>query len=112
MDKELIDYLIAYYPKLLSFSEKAANKHHLAMLKSDNANDFQQKKVILKIWGTNEEEILALLENGYDEFKKIVADRIFKEQRDKIHINNCPNCGRLARTPLAKQCRYCGNNWH
>jgi hypothetical protein len=26
-------------------------------------------------------------------------------------INTCPQCGQLARTPLAKQCRHCGHDW-
>ena len=112
MNKELIDYLIAHYSDLLSFIEKAAQRHYLASVKSENAKDSRLKEVILNRWGTNDEEILALLENGYEEFKRVAAEKIAREQGDKIILNNCPNCGRLARTPLARQCRHCGNNWH
>lgn len=34
------------------------------------------------------------------------------ETREKVFLNNCPKCDKLARTPYAKQCRYCGYNWH
>ena len=112
MDKELIDYIITHYSQFLSLKEKAAQKHHLATLKSDNANDSRLKDMILRQWGMKDKEILDLLDNGYEEFKRISADKILKEHKDNVFINNCPKCGRLARTPLAKQCRKCGHNWH
>jgi len=68
--------------------------------------------MILRQWGIKDKEILDLLDNGYEEFKRISADKILKEHKDNVFINNCPKCGRLARTPLAKQCRKCGHNWH
>jgi hypothetical protein len=30
---------------------------------------------------------------------------------DKIFVNRCPGCNRLVRTPKAKLCLWCGNNW-
>lgn len=44
--------------------------------------------------------------------KKIIAEIIFKDFGDHVLFNNCPKCKKLARTPKAKQCRYCGYNWH
>jgi len=52
------------------------------------------------------------LENGIDHFRLSTAERILKEDRDKIYFNNCPKCDELARTPDAKQCRFCGYDWH
>lgn len=105
MDNQLTDYLIAHYLGLLSLKENLAQKHHLATLKSENKNNSKHRELILKQWGTQDKEILNLLDNGYEEFKKIAANKILNEHKDKVFINNCPNCGRLARTPLAKQCR-------
>lgn len=59
---------------------------------------------------TEDENILKLLENGIDEFEKQVAIRIDNE--NVIKYNNCPNCNKLTRTPKAKQCRFCGHDWH
>ena len=36
----------------------------------------------------------------------------FQYPRKHKEGNNCPKCGKLARTPKAKQCRYCFYNWH
>lgn len=27
-------------------------------------------------------------------------------------VKSCPHCGEQLRTPLAKQCRFCGSDWH
>jgi hypothetical protein len=31
---------------------------------------------------------------------------------DKTESKRCPKCDRIARTPEAKQCLWCGHNWH
>ena len=112
MDKELIDYIIAHYMGLLGLKESMAQKHHIATLKAANKNDSRHRDLILRQWGTKDKEVLKLLDNGYEEFKRISADKILKDHKDKVFINICPKCGRLARTPKAKQCRHCGHNWH
>jgi len=37
-------------------------------------------------------------------------------QRDlwggQIVINRCPRCSRIVKTPLARQCLWCGYDWH
>ena len=112
MDKELVDYIITHYMSLLGLKEKMAQKHHLAIIKSENAIDSQIKDMILRQWGTKDKETLELLDNSYDEFKRISAEKIMREHGDKVFVNNCSKCGRLARTPFAKQCRHCGYDWH
>lgn len=111
MTPELIDYIISYYFHLLSNKEKAAYKHHNTLLKHGDSGS-RVKDAMMKHWGTDDKKTLMLLENGYDNFKRTVAERILKECSNAIVINICPNCGKLARTPQAKQCRYCGCNWH
>lgn len=44
--------------------------------------------------------------------KKRIAEIILRDYSDKVFLNNCPKCGKLARTPKAKQCRFCEYNWH
>jgi hypothetical protein len=112
MDKELIDYIIDHYSGLLSTKEKAAQKHYHATLKTDNISDSPLREMMLRQWGTKDKETLDLLDNGYEEFKRLSANKILREHKDKIFVNNCPKCGRLARTPLSKQCRHCRHDWH
>jgi predicted Zn-ribbon and HTH transcriptional regulator len=58
-----------------------------------------------------EPQILKLIENGTKEFYEKVATRILIEHGEDIFINNCKKCGKLTRSPQAKQCRHCGYNW-
>ena len=111
MTPELIDYIITYYLNLFTDKEKAAYKHYHTLLKHEDSEPLV-RNAILKHWGTNDKETLKFLDSGYESFKSIVAERIFKERLNELVINNCPNCNRLARTPNAKQCRFCGFDWH
>lgn len=63
-------------------------------------------------WISEKPEIKEFLKNGYEEFELNVAVRIMKEIPEKVFLNKCPQCNGLARTPYAKQCRYCTHHWH
>ncbi|WP_185146513.1 hypothetical protein [Chryseobacterium lactis] len=63
-------------------------------------------------WISSDPEITNLLENGYEIFEQNIVTRIMTETPEKVFFNNCPKCNKLARTPYAKQCRYCGYSWH
>jgi hypothetical protein len=38
--------------------------------------------------------------------------RILGEHTATHRINRCPRCHRVVRTPLARQCFWCGHDWH
>jgi len=111
MDIEKVDYIIRYFSNLMTDDEKLALKHQMYMSKSSdnttlgNMND--KKK-----WINNDPQITTLLKDGYEMFKTKIVKRIMNETPGKVIFNNCPKCGKLARTPQAKQCRFCNYNWH
>ncbi len=110
-ETDLEQYLIIYYHSLLTLNEKLAYRHYLTTQKAESSgSDFG--KILIQTWGTRDKEALKLLEDGYDAFKKKIATRLLKEVPELIFINNCPKCKKLARTPEAKQCRFCGHDWH
>jgi hypothetical protein len=41
-----------------------------------------------------------------------IRDRLLRDHADEITIHRCPECERILRTPKARQCLWCGNNWH
>lgn len=93
--------------------ESQAWRHYSSTLKlADHENPNLKKMYFEKGWLSNEPEVLELLKNGYDEFEKKTANRILTENKNNIYLNKCPECGLLARTPKARQCRHCGKNWH
>ena len=103
-----------YHSSLMTKEEKIAWRHWSSVYKMENSTPKQKasrtKLSLIRGWMTEDENILKLLKNGIDEFEKKVAIRIDKE--NDIKYNNCPNCNKLTRTPKAKQCRFCGNDWH
>jgi hypothetical protein len=110
-ETDLEQYIVIHYHHLLTLEEKLAYKHHLTTEKAENSNeDFG--KMLMSRWGTTNKEALNLLEGGYNDFKKNVANRILAERPKEVFINNCAKCAKLARTPRAKQCRFCGHDWH
>jgi hypothetical protein len=112
MDQELVDYIINHYSHFFSLREAAAYKHSFAAEKAGNFKSQELKDRIMHDLGTNDKDILELLDNGFQEFKRRSAEKILKTHPDEVLINLCPKCGRLARTPQAKQCRHCGYDWH
>ncbi|MBB4806992.1 hypothetical protein HNP38_002288 [Chryseobacterium defluvii] len=111
IDKEAANYIRNYFSNLMTNDEKLALKHHIYTYKSSD-NPTMRKMMLEKGWINSDPEIINFLKNGYEEFELNVAKRIMAETPQKVFFNNCPKCNKLARTPYAKQCRYCGYSWH
>jgi uncharacterized protein len=107
MDKEIRKYVMDYFSNLLTENERLAMRHETLMSKKTSRNSAMLEA---KGWLTVSQAVLDLLANGYDAFENAAVHRILTEQADKIFLNNCPKCQKLARTPYAKQCR-CGHSW-
>lgn len=115
MDSETAKYIRNYFSNLMTDDEKLALKHHMYTYKVDNsASSNSNMKQLLSERGLirNEREVLDFLKDGYEQFEANVAKRIMTETPEKVFLNNCPKCKRLARTPYARQCRFCGYSWH
>jgi len=117
MDQETADYIVTYFFHLLNDKEKLANRHLSSLIKigsSDGSNDVQKLTNVYRKagWLTEDQDALALVELGWEGFRLKVAARILSQHRDKVFLNYCDKCRKLARTPAAKQCRRCGYDWH
>ncbi|MFC1224572.1 hypothetical protein ACFE6N_12230 [Pedobacter sp. BG31] len=117
MDQDTAKYIVNYFSNLLSKEERLAIRHTHSVIKlgldSGQVNNRKVINVYKKAgWLSEDENILVLLQDGYDSFELTVAKRILLQHPEVVSLNKCPNCGKLARTPLAKQCRFCSHNWH
>lgn len=63
-------------------------------------------------WLSDDPEVLLLARDGYDAFVLRTGQRILNDNRGLIVLNYCPHCRGLARTPKARQCRFCRHDWH
>lgn len=97
---KLADYISDHYYDLLNKYEKKA-------LNTDVCTDQEGHH-----WLSDEPKILNLLANGVETLAKNIEQKLISEYPNKVVINRCPKCNELARTPKAKQCRYCCYDWH
>jgi hypothetical protein len=110
---EKAKYIITHYSNLLTPDEIKALRHLRSTIKLEDAKDERLSKMYYKTgWLSSEPAILQLLADGEDQFMLNCAERILKDSPEKVFSNLCPVCGNLARTPYAKQCRYCHHDWH
>ena len=117
LDKETIDYILDYFSHFMTVKEVAAYKHAITTAKFQKTESWIAKSDATELlhrknWLSRDDEVLKLLEDGFDQYRVRTAERIFAEHSREIFLNNCPNCGKLARTSTAQQCRHCKHDWH
>lgn len=113
-------YVFRYYAHLMTKQEHVAHRHLIGTAKAmrgrtDVVAQVEARKSAspgLRDLLSSDAEVLGLTSEGLDVFIERVAQRILGEHRDEVEFNNCPKCGALARTPKARQCRFCGFDWH
>jgi hypothetical protein len=119
MDTLKAGYVIQYYKHLMTMQERLAHRHLIGTAKathgrtdaaaqSEVANTSHPPRDLL----SNDPEVLQLASDGIDAFMVRTAQRILDEHSDEIDFNYCPRCGALAKTPKARQCRFCYHDWH
>ncbi|MBS1663598.1 MAG: hypothetical protein JST68_21325 [Bacteroidetes bacterium] len=112
MELETAAYIVHFFSRLLTDNERR-------VLHYDDLNKGRGKfpgtlrsSPLPPISSEEGPHVLELFKDGYDAFILNTAQRIIANDPGKVFLNTCPGCGKLARTPQAKQCRYCGLSWH
>lgn len=113
MDKETARYIINYYGGLFTEHEAKAYTHLISTSKlTHSSSKKSMKKLFLEKGFLSEDpKVLELLKDGNDVFFENTALRIISDHPETVFLNNCQQCGKLARTPKARQCRHCGHKW-
>ncbi|MEO8711869.1 MAG: AbiV family abortive infection protein [Parafilimonas sp.] len=109
----LVEYIFNYRSSLMNDAEQKAYRHQIAVDRIAHGDrigfhkyQFEEEHV------SKDESVLRLLEQGYEYYKTMTATRIYNEHKDELNLNLCPKCFKIARTPEAKQCRFCLHDWH
>jgi hypothetical protein len=110
--KVLTAYVWRYYRRLFTDFERKVAHNILVEAKTqhDPAEDADYLRAQLG-W-EDDPHVAAALKKGVSAFQLRVCERILAEHAAQVHINRCPACRRVARTPSAKQCRWCRHDWH
>jgi len=114
LNQDTVDYIITYHLHLASVNEQTAVNFGT----ENSLRDFTTTNAAMKRFleqrnrYTEDPDILKLLNNGLKRLKEQVAQNVWAENGGDTLLNLCPVCNKIARTPKAKQCRYCKHDWH
>lgn len=113
MSTEEINYILNYFNHLVSLPERIAISHHaqaphINWEVEGGRTEWLLKRQLI----TQDPEILKLLDGGIEQLRMRAAENVMKNHAGEVFFNKCKICGKLARTHLAKQCRFCGHDWH
>ena len=110
---ELIDYVWRYFSHLMTDFEQQVNHASIGRRKVAACDHPTMSRMLNDRWARPDDRAInSALAAGEEQFRSRVAHRVLAEQKDQAFVNRCPNCGRLVRTPWAKQCFWCGQDWH
>jgi hypothetical protein len=118
IDPDLAWYVFRYFGDLMNPVERRAWMHLAATVKLTGRSDVAAQKEARtkpKLYQrnlTDDPEALRLASSGWDAFIANTAQRILTESGDRVFLNCCPRCGKLTKTPKARQCRFCRHDWH
>ena len=119
MENEKAQYVLRYYGQFMTTQERLAQRHLFGTDKATHGrtdvaaqDEVRNSSHHLSELLSNDPEVLRLASDGLDAFIVRTAQRILHKHRNEIVFNNCPKCGALAKTPKARQCRFCRYDWH
>jgi len=119
METDEAKYVFHNYGHLMTPKEARAFNHIGGTMKATMGRSDPSAQEEAKAGSTHfrrllsdDPEVLLLARDGYDAFVLRTGQRILRDNQDRIVLNYCPRCKGLARTPKARQCRFCGHDWH
>ena len=111
-EAELASYIVRNHSGLFSPFEQRVEGAALARIKfAAYEIGSPVQRMLDKKCQFGDVEINAALAKGLRDFRMRVASRILAEHPD-LQINRCPQCNCIVRTPRARQCFWCGYDWH
>jgi len=110
---ELRRYVRRWYAHLFTDSERHGPSAEWLRTHVTDASPDEISAVFNETYDDQElRPIVLKLLAAIDRFDEQSVARILREHRDEIRVNRCPRCNRIVASPNAKQCLWCGHNWH
>ncbi|NML39577.1 hypothetical protein HHL17_20420 [Chitinophaga sp. G-6-1-13] len=107
---ELEDYIYQYCGKFMTEDELDVKRTIMYGYKTQS--ELMRSMMKHKGWTSDDPRILAMIADGHQALKDSIVKRVWNEHRHELPLNLCPKCNKIARTPKARQCRYCSHDWH
>jgi hypothetical protein len=112
-ERVLTDYVWNNYTHLMTDFERLVGLAIVGRAKVAAIPHPDAARVLGARWGrVGTPEVDAALAEGPESYRRQVCRRLLAEAGDRVFVNRCPACRRVVRTPTAKQCFWCGHDWH
>ena len=111
-ERELTRYVWDYYGRLMTPFEQRVGWAHLAEGKGAAGHPEVATFIVRRHGIAGDPEAEAALAGGVGAFRRRVCRRVLAEHGAEVFVNRCPSCERVVRTPQARQCFWCGFDWH
>lgn len=110
-EAELTYYVWRNHSRLLSrFEWDVERAAHARENFADGTGD-HARHILERFGRLGDVRIDEALAEGREAFRRSACRRILAEHTE-LQIHRCPRCHRVLRTPVAKQCFWCGCDWH
>ena len=115
--QEFYRYVSSHERELMTPLERRAEWLGMLREKATHSKSETLRKVLLAKYDAEPDAKAKQLTgndlDGLRTFQAHVAARIQSEIADgRLAINRCPSCNRIVKTPRARQCLWCGHDWH
>ena len=112
-EEELTRYVLSYNGGLMTTLENWIVRAIHAEQKADSVQSEHIASLLRSRLGRlSDDKVAHALEAGPIACRRSIRDRLLRDHGDLIEINRCPSCFRVVRTPRARQCFWCGHDWH
>lgn len=111
-ERELAGYLWRHYYNFLTEFESTAGMAIIVQMQAEVHHNLGGNDLYLEEEGfLNDSRVREALSNR-EQFIRSASERILREHGNDVLINRCQKCNKIVASPRAKQCLWCGHDWH
>jgi hypothetical protein len=114
-DQQAVDtYVVKFWERHLGESERRWYSSGLRLAKAQAQLDTPWGQQVVAEWqSSTDQELRAALADGFEVLEERLWQKVLAGFRTgALRVNRCPHCQRVVRTPRARQCLWCGSDWH
>lgn len=112
-DVALTAYVWRHYLHLMTALEKRVGVYSVPIVSDSPMEKARRLHQMLeeRDGHVSDADVWNALKTDLQEFRMLATKRLLAANPDELIINRCISCKRLTRTPIARQCTWCGTSW-
>jgi hypothetical protein len=114
-EQEAVDWYVArFWTHYLDEDDKRCHDFGMRLAKALGLPESPWGQQVLAEWQRcTAQGLREALAEGFPGLRERLWQKVLGGFRTgNLLVNRCPKCNRVVRTPRARQCLWCGNDWH